>query len=102
MRAQNSTKSVLDGGTDRQTENNIPGSGDKYNGILQNVQLMKPSICVLYIALYLTLIRTSPAFGGATETVSMDSGFFASHATAALHSIVCTVKTATLQNGRNA
>jgi hypothetical protein len=31
----------------------------------------------------LTLIRTSPAFGGATSTVSMTSGFFASHATAA-------------------
>lgn len=34
------------------------------------------------------LIRTSPAFGGATSIVSMDNGSFAAQATAALHEII--------------
>ena len=36
-----------------------------------------------------TLMRTSPALGGPTVTVSIESGFFASQATAALHSMDC-------------
>ena len=36
-----------------------------------------------------TLMRTSPAFGGATSIVSILNGFFASQATAALHCIGC-------------
>ena len=35
----------------------------------------------------MTLMRTSPFFGGATSTSSIDSGDFADHATAARHLI---------------
>jgi hypothetical protein len=37
----------------------------------------------------ITLILTSPALGGATSTVSIESGFFGSQATAALQVIGC-------------
>ena len=38
----------------------------------------------------ITLMRTSPGPGGSTFTVVTCRGFFASHATAALHSMACT------------
>lgn len=42
---------------------------------------------------FITLIRTSWAFGGATSTSSIERGFPASQATAALHLITCNGKT---------
>ena len=41
---------------------------------------------------FLTLILTSPAFGGSTSISSMDKGFLASHAIAALHLITWKLK----------
>lgn len=44
-----------------------------------------------------TFILTSPALGGATSTVSMVTGFFGSHATAALQMIGCKKKVETVR-----
>ena len=56
----------------------------------QHQQCMRTLEChFLILKAQITLMRTSPGPGGSTFTVVTCKGFFASHATAALHSMTC-------------